>query len=341
MDMRQFLKPKFLKVEDCRHPHQRQIVSVELGQFGKPDLVFEDGDKLGLSATNIRILSDAFGSESDRWPGRIIELYVGPGKYEGENVDMVLVKIAKADEPSIGSAKPATKSAGGMDDEFRFEDTRGRCANAAAALLPERPNMICFPTAYAGANFRSRLEARWAAFFDLAGWRWEYEPPEEIGWVPDFLLIGDDCTVKVEVKPLEWIGDDPEQVAQQAAAAPELAKVRAYVSRRYPPLDDDEHEYDDVLVVGCYPHFLDPARQDSYFNAILGVFLCEQWGQHPDIAHLAGGYPPRRLDFHAAAGSFGYRMGGERDSAHHLREADSETIKRMWREAGNTVQWRP
>jgi hypothetical protein len=34
-------------------------------------------------------------------------------------------------------------------------------------------------TEYAGARFRSRLEARWAAFFDLCGWRWEYEPPEQ------------------------------------------------------------------------------------------------------------------------------------------------------------------
>ena len=26
------------------------------------------------------------------------------------------------------------------------------------------------PTTYAGVRFRSRLEARWAAFFDLCGW---------------------------------------------------------------------------------------------------------------------------------------------------------------------------
>lgn len=44
------------------------------------------------------------------------------------------------------------------------------------------------PTQYAGVNFRSRLEARWAAFFDLRGWRWEYEPIDLQGWVPDFRL---------------------------------------------------------------------------------------------------------------------------------------------------------
>lgn len=31
-------------------------------------------------------------------------------------------------------------------------------------------------TRYKGYNFRSRLEARWAVFFDALGIKWEYEP---------------------------------------------------------------------------------------------------------------------------------------------------------------------
>lgn len=42
------------------------------------------------------------------------------------------------------------------------------------------------PTWYGAVRFRSRLEARWAAFFDLQGWRWEYEPLDLLGWTPDF-----------------------------------------------------------------------------------------------------------------------------------------------------------
>lgn len=65
------------------------------------------------------------------------------------------------------------------------------------------------PTTYSGVRFRSRLEARWAAFFDLAGWAWEYEPIELAGWAPDFLVTipcgHSDCTpthrLYVEVKP--------------------------------------------------------------------------------------------------------------------------------------------
>lgn len=51
------------------------------------------------------------------------------------------------------------------------------------------------PTRYKGIQFRSRLEAQWAAFFDALGWDWEYEPnldlapdPDGGRWLPDFLV---------------------------------------------------------------------------------------------------------------------------------------------------------
>lgn len=59
------------------------------------------------------------------------------------------------------------------------------------------------PTRYAGTQFRSRLEARWAAFFDLCGWSWDYEPIDLDGWCPDFLLTFPQATVYAEVKPVE------------------------------------------------------------------------------------------------------------------------------------------
>jgi hypothetical protein len=59
------------------------------------------------------------------------------------------------------------------------------------------------PTVYAGVQFRSRLEARWAAFFDLLGWKWEYEPFDLEGYIPDFLLHQRPHTIWLaEVKPV-------------------------------------------------------------------------------------------------------------------------------------------
>lgn len=48
------------------------------------------------------------------------------------------------------------------------------------------------PTRYAGHHFRSRLEARWAVFFDHLGIAWRYEPQGYLlpsgRYLPDFLL---------------------------------------------------------------------------------------------------------------------------------------------------------
>lgn len=47
-------------------------------------------------------------------------------------------------------------------------------------------------TVYKGYKFRSRLEARWAVFFDVCGVEWEYEPEgynvDGLCYLPDFLL---------------------------------------------------------------------------------------------------------------------------------------------------------
>lgn len=64
-------------------------------------------------------------------------------------------------------------------------------------------NIKAIPTSYAGVNFRSRLEARWAAFFDLCGWRWDYEPFDLDGWAPDFKLTMGCVVALAEVKPIE------------------------------------------------------------------------------------------------------------------------------------------
>jgi hypothetical protein len=56
-------------------------------------------------------------------------------------------------------------------------------------------------TKYDGTNFRSRLEAKWAHFFDSVGWEWEYEPFDLNGYIPDFVMMGWSEKLIVEVKP--------------------------------------------------------------------------------------------------------------------------------------------
>lgn len=71
-------------------------------------------------------------------------------------------------------------------------------------------NHQAIETRYAGCHFRSRLEARWAVFFDHLGIRWEYEPQgfdcywrlaledATFPYLPDFWLP--DKNMWVEVK---------------------------------------------------------------------------------------------------------------------------------------------
>ena len=61
--------------------------------------------------------------------------------------------------------------------------------------------MKSIPTTFAGVRMRSRLEARWAAFFSACGWRWTYEPFDSDGWTPDFTLHMPTGDIYVEVKP--------------------------------------------------------------------------------------------------------------------------------------------
>ena len=57
-------------------------------------------------------------------------------------------------------------------------------------------------TIYKGYRFRSRLEARWAVFFDALGIEWEYEKEgynlDGVRYLPDFWLPNQQCHVEIE-----------------------------------------------------------------------------------------------------------------------------------------------
>lgn len=81
--------------------------------------------------------------------------------------------------------------------------------------MTEKKSVRAITTRYKGYNFRSRLEARWAVFFDHLKIRWDYEPEGfELGnglrYLPDFWLP--DFKMWVEIKPGE-----PDVVASQKA----------------------------------------------------------------------------------------------------------------------------
>ena len=67
-------------------------------------------------------------------------------------------------------------------------------------ILPQIPAL---PTEYSETVFRSRLEARWAVFFDAAGIPWVYEKEGfDLGrvgcYLPDFWLPDQNCWVEIK-----------------------------------------------------------------------------------------------------------------------------------------------
>jgi len=202
------------------------------------------------------------------------------------------------------------------------------------------------PTYYEGTQFRSRLEARWAAFFDLAGWPWEYEPVDLNGWIPDFRLRGKTPAL-CEIKPIDIASIlDPVGGIYQVrigtilkSIVPNVLNVREQFGRQSSvvngpmpfPLD---HE---IIVLGLCP-WVDSVCGGS----CLGVMLreCSDWcqGEGEDIAELFGG-TKTALDYAAVLGSYEYRIGGEHDGDHHLIDIDGDFTNKLWRAAGNIVQW--
>ncbi len=83
-------------------------------------------------------------------------------------------------------------------------------------MLLERRQLKAISTSYAGCEFRSRLEARWAVFFDAMKIEWQYEPegfilsPFGEWYLPDFYLP--DLGYWIEVKP-----ESPDKRARRKA----------------------------------------------------------------------------------------------------------------------------
>lgn len=172
-------------------------------------------------------------------------------------------------------------------------------------------------TRYAGHLFRSRLEARWAALFDLVGWQWIYEPFDGAGYVPDFLLEGD-YPVLVEVKPASSIDE----------LKPHIEKIEAGL----------RDWTGDVLIVGITPDMQSAHRQSA--NPVIGLlgegFEGERaWDEGewrlcgicplPAFSHTVQSYTARPC---------GHYAGG------HTGRPPSN-LKEMWGMAHEATRWSP
>jgi hypothetical protein len=174
------------------------------------------------------------------------------------------------------------------------------------------------PTKYAGVRFRSRLEARWARFFDLVRWRWEYEPLDMDGYIPDFVLLFP-RPVLVEVKPTFGVN--------------ELAKYTGKIEGSGWP--------GEALLVGAT--IGEDNDMDGPRGPRLGL-LAEHssadpgWNWGP-----AAGFRCTECDaltFCHAFMCWRSRVCDHYDGDGYIG-SDDGAIRQAWREASNAVQWNP
>jgi hypothetical protein len=120
MDMKKFCGSQFVKLADVEAgPIRGVIADIREGKFGRPDLEFDTGEKLSLNATNNRVLVKEYGTDSDLWIGKEIELFKGMVEFGGETQPAVLVKPIS---PSIPKkpAPPKQPLRDDLDDTVPF-----------------------------------------------------------------------------------------------------------------------------------------------------------------------------------------------------------------------------
>jgi hypothetical protein len=109
-------------------------------------------------------------------------------------------------------------------------------------------------TWYAGCRFRSRLEARWAVFFDHLGIRWMHEAqgyklPSGVRYLPDFALPELDILIEVKGDEATFRNEAPQYAeAVQTRSVPGIGMI--FLG----PIPDATTRYPLHLAVAAEPH---------------------------------------------------------------------------------------
>jgi hypothetical protein len=178
--------------------------------------------------------------------------------------------------------------------------------------------LAAIPTRAFGYQFRSRLEAKWAHLFTALGWRWEYEPLDLDGWIPDFLLHTKSPPTLVEIKPESTIEGLHRHVAKV-----EQALIGA-------PTDYE------VLLLGCTPL---PAGDRS-----AGLLGRDPWRftgkrRNYEACEWATCTECGRIAFFDMIGIWLCRLCGAGGKV-YVGANPEEAVRRLWANACNATQWR-
>lgn len=155
-------------------------------------------------------------------------------------------------------------------------------------------------TVYNGYRFRSRLEARWAVFFDAAGIKYEYEPEgfelsDGTRYLPDFYLSEYDWYVEVKA-PRETAKEEIERASKFIGNE---IKVLLLLGNIPPKTDKDAYHYsalyfnpvqEEIMCRRVLINLGGAADQDPYtylcFTTFLAVDRCAEKPFYPALRNI-------------------------------------------------------
>lgn len=181
------------------------------------------------------------------------------------------------------------------------------------------------PTMNQGIQFRSRLEARWASFFTMLGWPWEYEPFDLNGYIPDFVLkfehSGKPAPVLVEVKPSLYVQELHEHTGKIEKSG--WSKEALIVGGAL--FDDDE---------GCHVLGITTSGwKDEQGSSSFGYWVDAHTRFCEKIDHGHAGLT-------CAEGSWHCRVCGVGGKPWSVTTGWDQCARHWWKEAQNQNQWR-
>jgi hypothetical protein len=184
------------------------------------------------------------------------------------------------------------------------------------------------PTRLNGIQFRSRLEARWASVFSALRWRWEYEPIDLNGYIPDFILLFEAGPVLVEVKPA-WRLDEMGAAMDKIDASGWETKNRnsaMVVGATYDYRDEGDRRWSHYSIIGALRQEIKrPFRRPEYWWEEAVLHYCTE-GKHHSVHHSNGRWDCTVCG--AYCKDHGNRWLG-----------DPGDFEQIWKDAGNNVQW--
>ena len=196
--------------------------------------------------------------------------------------------------------------------------------------------MKAIPIKIDGIQFRSKLEGRWYLFMKKLGWNIIYEPDIEglNNWIPDFLIIGKDRKILVDVKPIHTEKDWEKH--------PDRTRIEESGIKNLP-------EYE-LLILGTNLQ-LDGKNQmgllytrDAFWEEGKEPAVLQDYNSAECVFSI--GDDGKQIGFMDTVGSWSCRITGDggktyliRDNGINNANTHLKSIDEMWNEAGTQLQW--